>query len=257
MKELHLGKIKSAEVAEWLGVTYGTFRNTCDKQLKKLDGYCEYTKVWGGIEVTKIYCPVYKGELKVDMVKDILNEITEHPISTASGMARKFKNECRPQYAQYDGDSLKNALTKAARTSFGKIQKQDAFKLADAGVCGYRYGTWAIKLSQYNEYRELTDDEWQIFKDVVAEVCHKKPEKVIDMYELVEDLRHGDLTAEEFIEEHDKRSNDLFSACLREFADRTGLTLVRCSNHHKATYEEMQELEKTQLGAFESESVGE
>lgn len=119
MTELKLGKMKGAEIAEWLGIAYNTYKNRIDRQLAKLTGYCEFNKVWGGIEITKIYYPIYKGELKQPFVNDILAEIEQHPISSAAGIARKFKNEQRPAYAEYDDKSLVNVVTSMARVSFG------------------------------------------------------------------------------------------------------------------------------------------
>lgn len=124
MNELKLGKIKGIDIAEWLGVSYNTYHHSIEKQLRKLEGYCEFKKVWGGVEVTKIYFPVYKGELKKQIIEDIVEEIKTHPISTSAGIARKFKNQKRKAYNDYDGDSLKNAVARAARTSFGRVQQE-------------------------------------------------------------------------------------------------------------------------------------
>lgn len=66
---------------------------------------------------------------------------------------------------------------------------------------------------------------------------------------MVDDLCNGDLTLEEFKEEREKQGT-VFFECLDEFGRRTGLTLVRASNHHISNYEEMQALEEEQKGAL-------
>lgn len=250
--ELHLGKMKSVEIAEWLGVAYSTFRNNSKKQFSKLDNYCEYKKVWGGIEITKIYCPVYKGEAKRCMVKDYIAEVKDSPISSAAGVARKFKAEEKTGYEEYKVETLRNNMAKVARFSFGKPQIPNHFDLEKSGVYGYRYNQWVIKTGDYNEYRPMSEKEYQIFKDIVSETCHTNPDKIIEMNGLIQDFKNGDITQDEFLEVQDD-SKSFFSMCLREFMDRTGVIPVRCSNHHLASYEEMQALEEEQKGAFVAE----
>lgn len=252
LSELKLGKMKGLEIAEWLGVSYNTYHHSIDKQLSKLNGYCEYKKVWGGAEITKIYIPIYKGELKSSIIDDVVEEIKIHPISTSSGIARKFKNQCRKAYDNYDDDSLRRAVARATRITFGRVQKEGSFQVEEAGAYGYRFGEWAVRESLYNDHRAMTVEELQLFKDIISEIYHKNPDKVLKEEGLIEDLCNGDLTIEEFKEEREK-GGTVFYTCLQEFKVRTGLTLVRASNHHISNYEEMQALEEEQKGAFVAE----
>ena len=93
--KLKLGKMKSQEVAAWLGISYNTYRNNIDKNLSKLEPFCEFEKVYGGIIVKEIIIEEYDKHLQFNDDKLYIAEIKrcieeQDGLSTVSGMARKF-----------------------------------------------------------------------------------------------------------------------------------------------------------------------
>ena len=62
-KELRLGKMTSKEIAEWLGITYNTYKKNVKKHLEKLDGFCDFEQIRGGINVKEIYISIYDKNL--------------------------------------------------------------------------------------------------------------------------------------------------------------------------------------------------
>lgn len=68
--KLKIGKMSSKEVAQWLGISYSTYRNAIDKYLNRLEGYCVYKKVYGGIIIEEIFMEEYDKtlNLKADLM---------------------------------------------------------------------------------------------------------------------------------------------------------------------------------------------
>ena len=63
MSKLRLGKMSSKEIAEWLGVSYNTYRGKIDYYLQRVEDYCEFERYHGGIDITIIYIDEYNKEL--------------------------------------------------------------------------------------------------------------------------------------------------------------------------------------------------
>ena len=55
MKELRLGKIKSQDLANWFGMSYGSFRVNKQAKLEELRLYCDFVEVYGGVNILNIY----------------------------------------------------------------------------------------------------------------------------------------------------------------------------------------------------------
>lgn len=111
MIELKLGKMTGQELAEWLGIKYNTYRKDPKKYVARLAGYCTYEPVRGGAIIQSIMFPIYRGELSEKIVKDYCAEVKENQISSAVGMARKFKYEQRQEYADIKVDTLRRSLS--------------------------------------------------------------------------------------------------------------------------------------------------
>ncbi len=47
----------SKEIAEWFGVSYGTYRNNKEEKLGELHDYADFEEIYGGVRINKI-----KGE---------------------------------------------------------------------------------------------------------------------------------------------------------------------------------------------------
>lgn len=58
-KELKLGIMTNAELAEWFGVKEATLSKTKSKKLEILKEYAEFEKMTGRVNITKILFPVY------------------------------------------------------------------------------------------------------------------------------------------------------------------------------------------------------
>ena len=57
--ELKLGKMTTKELAEWFGISYGTFRNSKQKRFEELKEFCFFEEVYGGVQINAIINPIY------------------------------------------------------------------------------------------------------------------------------------------------------------------------------------------------------
>lgn len=54
--KLKIGKMSSQQVAEWLGISYGSYKKNIDKYLKKVDMYANFEKgLWWNYSKRSIY----------------------------------------------------------------------------------------------------------------------------------------------------------------------------------------------------------
>lgn len=68
--ELHLGKMSGQELAQWFNIVYTTYKRNPSKYIAKLDDYCKYTPVRGGVIVEEIYIATYDKKInkKIDTI---------------------------------------------------------------------------------------------------------------------------------------------------------------------------------------------
>lgn len=149
--ELKVGKMSSRELAQWFDKSYGSFRNKSDQYLELLRDYCDYEKIYGGVNITKVYCSTYNKDqnktLHLDIIKYLLDSPT--PITGINAMAEKLG------YSRY-------AVRKACNYCFGGGSR------TIKGIVGSKKRIWAVKTVNSEdldnikyEYRELTADEKQ------------------------------------------------------------------------------------------------
>lgn len=237
--ELRLGIMKTKELAEWMGIKYNTFRTNSSKRYEILKQYCDYSQVYGGIDIKEIYIPKYKGDLTNSDVKNYLEEIKsiENGLSSVAGMARKFKAH-KAEYADINPKSLYYRLTKAGNQAFGKNRIHTKEEYPAIGAYGYREMVWAIKVDDYNHYRFMTEEESARLNDIISVLCMKEPEIVLKEALLDEMLRDKQIDSDEYLNQKERLTSVTFKDCISQFKDETGYTIVHCSKHQLIGYEE-------------------
>lgn len=81
-----------------MGITYASFRNRGAKHLEELKNYCEFEKVYGGVNIKEVFIEDYDRKLYSTDKKLYLDEIKrctkeQDGLATLSGMSRKFLDE--------------------------------------------------------------------------------------------------------------------------------------------------------------------
>lgn len=237
--KLKKGKMTSKELAEWFNIAYSTFRRSKQKKellLEKLLFYCSYEQVYGGIIIKEIFIPEYDKNLNTDASKEYLTQVKESStkLCTITGMARKLQKDYPDTWGRMSFSAVEKSLRNAGLALFGKtnlpIYREQEERYS--GPYGYKEYCWAIKVSDLNEYRFLTEEEDKIFgillesynvsgKDIALKQEYDK--------EKLQAFKENKITKEEYIlaMEH----SELFPNLLSKFREQTGLTLVRSTYH--------------------------
>lgn len=223
--KLKLGKMTSKEVAQWFGISYNTYTHKIPQYLEKLEDYCDFEKIYGGVNIKEIFTEEYDKNLTKRAEDIFLNEIkecikTQGGLSTISGMARKYKQELGPF------STAKRQLAKAGNKLFGETKS-----LTSTGEAGSREYVWAIKINDYNRYRYMTEQEEELFDSIIKTFYTKDIEKVKKKALLEKSLIKKEITVDEYVEQQELLGLDTFAACIFNFKDRTGNMIVRCTRH--------------------------
>lgn len=219
--------MRTEDLANWFGIKYGTFRKSSQKYYEKLEDYCEYEKIYGGVIIKEIYIEEYDKQLNIKDQTIYLDEIKEcvthqDGLSTLSGMARKYTKQ-----GLYNSEhTAKRRLIKAGEDLFG-ITKD----LTSAGPAGTREYLWAIKIDDYNHYRLMTEAEEKRFDEIIIGCYSSEPEKIKKEKLLEDQLRNKEITTDEYFRMQDTLGLDTFKDCIFKFKEETGEMIVRCTKH--------------------------
>lgn len=225
--KLRLGKMTSREMAEWFGISYNSYKNHIPKYLLLLYTYCDYEKIYGGVNIIKIYLDTFDRSISLKDRTLYKNEIieclkTQQGLSTISGMSEKLTDQ-----GEYSSVSTaRRRLTEAGKQLFGETKS-----LTSCGEIGTREYIWAIKLDGYNHYRLLTEDEEKQFDNIITAAYTAEPDKIKKNALLEECLRNKEITSDEYFEIKDNLKLDTFRDCIFRFKELTGFWIVRCTQH--------------------------
>ena len=227
MITLRLGKMSSKEIAEWMGITYGTYKNSSQKRLEYLKNFAKFTPCYGGVIIEEIYLDTFVKDVSEDD-KVYVNEIKQcnEGLSSVAGMIRKLKLENK-EYKDISEDTLYRRMSKAGNRTFGKTIEKDS-----KGTHGNRHYVWAIRVDKYNHYRRMTEAEKVIYQQLLSEYCDdKKTQEQVEQDALVLDaFKNHEITAQEYAE-YKLYSCNFFTEVAGKFKEQTGYLLVRTTKH--------------------------
>lgn len=225
--ELHTGFMSTEELATWFGVTLKSFRNRSASYYEKLEFFCEFERIYGGVMISKIILSKYCKNYKQDDI--LFNKEIKRCIKEQDGMASisGFSNmvESMPEYSHLSNRQIQYRMSKAALRNYGKYGDPEG------GITGNREREWAIKLDDKNHYRALTEEEVKLFNDLVSKCYASAPEKIKQKKKLETQLRNNDISTEEYFNLIDAYNLDLFVDILTEFEIRTGFRIVLATKY--------------------------
>lgn len=229
--KLRLGRMTTKELAAWMGIKYNTFRVNSEKRYTLLEQYCSYTKEYGGVNIQEIYEYEFKGDLKRQYAKIYLEEAmeAENHLTTTLGMARKVKKE-RPHCQELKVNTLRNSLSKGGNEIFGKTNFPDD-RFAYKGPYGYREYVWGVKLSDYNQYRYLTEEEEKRFDELLAAAYALPAEKAKTMALLDQSLKDKQIEIDDYFSKREELDLCNFKGVLQAMFIEFGIIIVKCTYH--------------------------
>lgn len=201
------------EIAQWLGIAYSTYKRNPTKYIKRLNDYCQYEQVRGGIIVKEIYISTYNKNLKAEQTEKFLLSLqTNNNIISLSGL------EAETGVSYYHSRKIRDTL-------FGK--EPTNINSAARGIIGTREVIWAIKLGT-NQYRKLTKEEDELFDILISqEYIGKLTPDVVKAQQLILDYcaKEG-MSAEEYKNILTERNYNFFNDVIVKFRDITGYQIA-------------------------------
>ena len=222
--ELRLGKMTTQEIAEWMGISYSTFRKNSSQRLEYLKNFAVFTKTRGFVDIEEIIIPYYIKNISIEdkYYVDAIRE-TKNGLATIAGIVRKLKRD-KPEFKDIPEETLYKRMAKAGDRAFGKTADSTS-----KGTHGTRHYIWAIKVDDYNYYRFMTEEEETVYKKIRDKYCKDKAE-IIEKEALLKDAyKKKEISAQEYADK--SLEMDFFNCVLVEFLAETGLKLVRTTEH--------------------------
>lgn len=250
---LKIGKMSTRELADWFGISYGTFRNNKQEKLEELKLYAEFEEVYGGVNIISLVegAPLdyTKASRKnYDLIKASFDEEwSPTGIDTCSNVAYKIY------------DKHKNELTIADNTAYNYVLKvrdelygKPFVSLGSLGSCIY---LWCRK--EYDKdndlviYTELSDEEQEIKKKLMKKYFSTDVEKEIMVAEMV---RMGEITKAEAYDalcEMKNLNNAGFIAFKKELEKEIGCEIVKATlldkNSDKIEFEKIDSMSRKSI----------
>lgn len=239
--KLKLGFMKSQEIAEWFGISYGTYRNSKKKKLEELSAFAEFEEVRGGLEIKNIFEDEYikVSDKKKQFVEDKLLEQWENQdgelINTGTNVAKSFLKEY-PDLG-YKESSLVKIVRDTRMKNFG-----DGKKNGLQGSCKMDWNKAVPIQGQKGMYvcMRLTPEEIEKKNKLLQKYYATKSPEEVERKMLIKDMYDsGYYTAEDTVEalfEADKLTQDTWEKFLLDFKAQIGGMLIRTTELYVGKY---------------------
>lgn len=164
-KHLKLGKMTSAELADWFNITSSTYTHNRKKKLEELKIFADFEKIYNGVNITNIKIPIYakKGSRAYNIIRDnFSNAWHKSGYDTAARVGSQIWRE-NSELQNMINETTAKAYTSRVRTEFyGRVYKKESGSL---GYCKYAY----VVSNEWEEAVLLTDEQ----SSQVSELIHK------------------------------------------------------------------------------------
>lgn len=215
---LKLGKMKGQELAQWMNISYSTYKRCPAKYISRLDDYCIYEKIRGGVIIKEIFIYKYNKNLKAEQTKIYLAALKENNnIISLSGL------EKTTGLSTYQSRQIRNKL-------FG--EEPININPEAHGLIGFRERIWAIKIDE-NQYRNFTKEEEELFDILIQQnYIDKMTPEAVKAQQLILDccVKEG-YTAEKYQEILTERKYNFFNDVINRFRELTGYQIGSPTKH--------------------------
>lgn len=221
------------ELADWFGISYGSFRNKANEYLDKLNHFASFSKIYGGVQIEEIYVKEYDKNLFKSIDEIFIQEIADSntKLATISGLSRKYRTQLNLK-----DSAARKQFTKSRDKLFGTIKEDQDY--STGGIMGNRSYRWVIKLDDFNNYRELNQEENELFNALITQTYSGiEPERIKAAAVLEKRFKESDMTKEEYFELKEVYGLNFFYEVIEKFKTFTGYQIV-CANLYDINYSE-------------------
>ena len=218
MTELRLGKVTNKELAVWFNTTDTQISRKKNIFLKKLEEYCQFKPVWGGVEIIEIYRSIYIKNKNYNIVKNNFDTAwSKNKLDSCKRVAGQIYQENKEQLTIKE--STVYQYTKEVRNElYGRPMCYHGVK----GSCTY---IWCKK-DDTGHLAFLSEKEEKIKKELLNKYFSTADEKVVIVKNMVD---KGEIKKEEAWITLDELLNldHSYSSFMYEFKAKTGIQLIR------------------------------
>ena len=240
--ELKLGKMTAKELAEWFGVSYGTFRNSKKKKLEELKEFCFFEEVYGGVEITAIISPTYiKNSQKIREVYQQGFEELRKPLDTVSHINNQIYEKYNEQLPTLSSaESGYRYAIEVRNANYG-------IPFKGKGSKGFCYYMWCKMEERDGEqfFIQFTEEEEQVKKELLKKHFGTNEEKDLLIAEMVTNGEISKEDAYDIMMEYRNLNGKGFMSFLRELEKQIGSKVVKATKFEEALY--FDEKDKPQL----------
>lgn len=242
---LRYGKMTSKELAEWFGVGLRSYTNkAATYYLEKLKMFASFEKVYGGVIINEIYYDTYDKGISFDdeyFNQEIERSVKENNgLASISGIALKAQLD-EDRYKKLSYSQVERRMSTAGQRHYGKYGSDEG------GLSGKRTREWAIKLDDYNNYRSLTQEEYNYFVKLVESHYGNAGEQIILKQKFENQLRNKEITSDEYFALIDSHHLDFFAGIIQSFKEKFGKQLVLATEYEMRAWSDLSQQEQKNL----------
>lgn len=231
------GKKTNKELAEWFGITAGTFANTKKQRLEELKDFAEFHMEGIKVVIDKVIISEYTNQAKQNYLK-VKNKVNPNWNKNGLDSCTRVAKIIYEQLIKED-ESFKlqnNTVYQYTRRSRNELYGKPFSSGGEIGKCEY---IWCKKIN--NNYEFLTEEEKNIRDKLIKKYFGDATQKQLLVKQMVQE---GELKTEEafeYLNQITGMTDDKFLFFLKELEITLGCQIV------KGTYVEW--------SAFETETT--
>jgi len=186
-KELHIGIMTNQELADWFGIKERSLSKDKKRKLQELKEYAEFESLWGKVNITKIFKPVYTKYNKT--YKFVKEKTFEQWSNTGLDTCKLVKDKIKRKYENklnIKETTLYTYTCESKRELWGKAYSSTG---GEKGSCIYE-----LCKQVDNECIEFTEEEQAIKQKLLSKYFGKADEKI---YCIKDMIATGEITEED------------------------------------------------------------
>lgn len=210
------------ELAEWFGITAGSFRACKKQKLEELKHFADYKLEGAKVRILTVYNPKYVKRRSADysIVKEEFTQVYNRTnIDTASNVSKKIYNKRKSDLTIKESTAYE--YTREARN---ELYGKPFVGKGERGVCRY---IWAKQVGE-GKYKRFTDEEQAIYKKLLTKYFKNTDEKTLFVKDMV---KRGEITEEEAWQVYEEMTNLEFSFMnfKAEMEEAIGCPIIRAT----------------------------
>ena len=228
--KLKIGKMSTKELAEWFGISYGTFRNKKQEKLKELQEYAKYEEIYGGVNIQEIYIDEYEKNLtdiRKIYRKGFEEVMNKNGIDTIGDINEKI-------YYKYKQNLPTLTSAESGRHYATEVRNYGyniPFKgMGKWGTCFY---LWCKVDEEKREFIELTEEENKIKKELMTKHFGSDEERDIMIAQMVDNGEISEAEAYRMTREYRGLNNKGFLAFKADLEAKLGCKITRATKFEK------------------------